>query len=268
VSLRLRLGLWYGGLTGVVVLVMSVFTYAVHSRASYDDLDRALVGGAEHLVGEYAAMPRRSVLPRMLAVPLAPNVAVRVYGPTGRVVTEAPSTAAAPAVDPRAVLAHPSSPPFDPLVGLAPSIIAPRAGDGAVGLATDRDGVRWRVYVLPIAQTGRDLAIAASLERIDAAIAGFRDLVLLFALGGALVTLLAGWLLARRALHPVATLTETARAIARSHGFSRRVPVGDRRDELEQLAATFNEMLASLEQAYQACRVFRSTACGTPTPRC
>jgi signal transduction histidine kinase len=175
-------------------------------------------------------------------------------------VNAAPNAAGAPALDPRAVLAHPSSPPFDPLVGLAPSIAAPGAGHGAFGLATDRAGVRWRVYVLPIGRTGQDLAVVASLERIDATVAGLRELVVLFALGGALVTLLAGWLLAGRALRPVAALTQTARAIARSRSLHERVPVGSRGDELGQLGAIFNEMLASLEQANQAQQRFVADA--------
>ncbi len=251
-SLRLRLGLWYGGLTGLVVLLMSVFTYAVHSRAHYDELDRALVGATEHLAAEYVAMPQGSMLPQMLSLPIAPDMAVRVYGPGGHVLTQAPNAAPAPAVDAQAILAHPSSPAVDPLVGLAPAIIAVHPGGGAFGLLTDRTGVRWRVYVLPIGRTGRSLAVVVSLAQIDASIAGFRQLVGLFALTGALLTLLAGWLLASRALRPVATLTEAARTIARSRGFSRRVLVGRRRDELGQLATTFNEMLASLEHAYQA----------------
>ncbi|MBI3969516.1 MAG: hypothetical protein HY329_28060 [Chloroflexi bacterium] len=32
-SLRLRLALWYGGLTGVVVVIVSLFAYATHARA-------------------------------------------------------------------------------------------------------------------------------------------------------------------------------------------------------------------------------------------
>ncbi len=250
-SLRLRLGLSYGGLTGLVVLVVSIVSYAVHTRAHYDELDRALAGAADHLAAEYAVMP--PTMAHTPAVPVAPEVAVRVYGPTGRVIAEAATAAReAPAVDPRAVLTRPSQRPFDPLVGLAPSIVAADPGRGAFGLATGRDGHQWRVYVLPIARTGRTLAIVASLRYIDAAIAGYRRLVVVCALGGALVTLTAGWLLAGRALRPVATLTETARAIARSRGFGRRVLVGTPRDELGRLAATFNEMLDSLEHAYQA----------------
>jgi signal transduction histidine kinase len=63
---------------------------------------------------------------------------------------------------------------------------------------------------------------------------------------------LAAWLVAGRALRPVAALTATAEAIARSRSFRRRVPAEGGRDELGRLAATFNEMLGSLDGAYQA----------------
>lgn len=260
VSLRLRLGLWYGGLTGLVVLSVSALTYAVHSRAHYDDLDYALAGAAEHLAGEYAAMPPQTMLPRMLAVPIAPNTAVRIYAASGHLVAEDPGATLAPAIDPRAVLAHPSGPPFDRLVSLAPPIMGRPAGHGTFGLVTAHDGERWRLYVLPLTTTRQDLVFLASLERIDVSVAGLRQIVVLFTLGGAILTLVAGWLLASRALRPVAALTETAQMIARSQLLSRRVPTGGSRDELGQMAATFNEMLASLEQAAQAQHRFVSDA--------
>src|SRR6266542_970655 len=77
---------------------------------------------------------------------------------------------------------------------------------------------------------------------------------------GVVVALGAGWLVAGRALRPVAALTETARAIAASRDLSRRVPVTGDRDELGQLAGTVNEMLASLERAYAAEQRFVSDA--------
>jgi signal transduction histidine kinase len=67
-----------------------------------------------------------------------------------------------------------------------------------------------------------------------------------------LATFLASWLLARGALRPVSVLTATASSIARARRFSKRVAAGPRKDELGQLALTFNEMLNSLEQAYRA----------------
>jgi signal transduction histidine kinase len=77
---------------------------------------------------------------------------------------------------------------------------------------------------------------------------------------GAAATFTVGLLLAGRALRPVSELTDTARSIARSRDFEHRVQVRTRQDELGRMAITFNEMLASLEQAYAAQQRFVSDA--------
>ena len=41
-SLRLRLALWYGGLTGLAIVLVSLLAYAIHSRAHYDEIDGKL----------------------------------------------------------------------------------------------------------------------------------------------------------------------------------------------------------------------------------
>ena len=61
---------------------------------------------------------------------------------------------------------------------------------------------------------------------------------------------MAAWL-AGRALRPVRVVTATAREIAHSRGFARRVPASPQRDELGELARTFNDVLESLEAAYR-----------------
>ncbi len=58
----------------------------------------------------------------------------------------------------------------------------------------------------------------------------------------------AGWLLARRALAPVADLTATARSVATSGDIGARVPTASPDDELGQLSRAFNEMLTSIEE--------------------
>jgi signal transduction histidine kinase len=67
-----------------------------------------------------------------------------------------------------------------------------------------------------------------------------------------------GWLMARRALRPVAVLT--AGAMAQSRVFSRRAGDEKDRDELDRLALTFNEMLATLRNAYEAQKRFIAAA--------
>jgi signal transduction histidine kinase len=57
------------------------------------------------------------------------------------------------------------------------------------------------------------------------------------------------WLLVRSSLAPVATITDAAREITASD-LSRRLPVDNARDELGQLSATINDLLARLEIAF------------------
>ena len=116
-------------------------------------------------------------------------------------------------------------------------------------------GQRIRVYTLMNNDSGAGHIIqtARSEQAIEQSLSELR---LLLWRGGALVmvfALLGGWFITWSVLAGVKRITRTAHSISASHDFSQRVPdkslLG--RDELTSLASTFNEMLASLEQAYQ-----------------
>lgn len=255
-SLRLRLALWSGGLIGLAMLLVGLLAYAVHGRDLYADVDLMLRTTAEHAAEEYARDPASG---QITAAP--PDIAVRVYGPTSQVVVSSPNAALAPSLDPRSLSPQPPESLFDPVIGLAPPFTPVDEGAGTFGLARDPNGVRWRLYMLPVDDpTARYFVAAAPLDRVDGFIARFRWLVVLLVAAGIVITVIASWIVVDRALHPVAVLTETAGEITHSRGFSRRVPGGLPRDELGRLAATFNEMLASLEQAYQAQQRFVADA--------
>ena len=255
-SLRLRLGVWYGALTGVVILLVTLLTYTLHTRYHYDDADAVLIGVAQHLATELKGPAVAQQV--SLASPTA-GVALRVYSSDGRLLGASPEADVSPIVTPADALAHPGGPPFDPLVGLAPSFQVVDPGSGVLGTIGDSHGMRWRVYTLPL-QDGRTLVAELSLDRVDAAVDRLREVVPVLAVLGATTTVLAGFLLAGRALRPVATLTGAALSIAGSRDFERRVPEPPRHDELGRLARTFNAMLTSLQQAYQAQKQFVADA--------
>lgn len=73
-----------------------------------------------------------------------------------------------------------------------------------------------------------------------------------------LVTL-AAWLLARRSVRPVRRVTTLAREISDTN-LHRRIGLAGPRDELTELADTFDDMLARLEQAFTAQRAFAAHA--------
>ncbi|HVH66076.1 MAG TPA: HAMP domain-containing sensor histidine kinase [Candidatus Acidoferrum sp.] len=66
-----------------------------------------------------------------------------------------------------------------------------------------------------------------------------------------LAALIAGWLITGRALRPLKTVAETAESIASTRDLKRRLPPGNRRDEISLLSRSFNRMLEQLETAYE-----------------
>jgi len=259
-SLRLRLALWYGGLTGLVVLVVSIFTYAAHTRGHYDDADHALHTNTDHIIEEYVAQITGPDRTTGVSLPVSESIPLRIYDAEGRVLTESPLARLLPPLNPRTILDSSPQLPFDPVAGLSPPMMPMERAEGKFGLTRDAAGTRWRLYVVPVSRVDQYLLTASSLARIDASVAAFRTLVVFLALSGAAVAFGAGWLLARSALRPVSAMTETARAIAHSRSLDRRVPAPARGDELGRLAGTFNEMLDSLQGAYRAQQRFVADA--------
>ncbi|MFQ5483113.1 MAG: sensor histidine kinase, partial [Nitrospinaceae bacterium] len=75
-----------------------------------------------------------------------------------------------------------------------------------------------------------------------------------------LLSTLVGRFMARRALGPVAKITETARHITHEPDLHRRIPKPDVQDEIGKLVDTFNEMMDRLELSFQQVRQFSSDA--------
>lgn len=239
---------------------MCTYSYALHSRARYDELDATLRNNAEHIAAELTAARTPRERDATLVASMLLGTEARIYAADGSLLRESANGAAAPAIDPHVVRGAGQVASYPPIAALAPPLVGLSPGAGTFTILLDPRGVRWRVYVLPIAGGTQYLAATLSLSHIDRAVGRFGRLMVLMAALGSLVTFLAGWLLARRALRPVAAFTATAAAIAQSRAFSRRVSDGGDHDELGRLATTFNEMLASLEGAYQAQQRFVAAA--------
>jgi signal transduction histidine kinase len=94
-----------------------------------------------------------------------------------------------------------------------------------------------------------------------------RDLTLSHLLQYSLITLavvvalaaILGWIVAGRALRPVHRITAAVRA-ASAHNLSARVALGGPRDELHELAETFDQMLDQLQAAFEGQQRFIANA--------
>ena len=98
-----------------------------------------------------------------------------------------------------------------------------------------------------------------NLAETDRALERLRFILVLVSLGGIVVAAIAGALVSGATLAPVRRLTAAAERIAETGEPSERVPEGGQ-DELARLGASFNTMLASLEESLETQRRFVADA--------
>src|SRR6267154_108167 len=101
------------------------------------------------------------------------------------------------------------------------------------------------------------LQVGASLQPMDATLRRYLDLLLLRALPSLVLTLLAVWWMAHRALAPLTTLASEARGV-NIGTLDRRLHTRGTGDQLDDVASAFNETLANLENAFGEMRQFSS----------
>jgi two-component system OmpR family sensor kinase len=118
-----------------------------------------------------------------------------------------------------------------------------------------------RLFVLPAA-AGHDhffivgiRSLGDQVELLEDTRAGFLIAIPI----GLLLAWIGGYALARRSLAPVAAMTTRAAAIGAT-SLHERLPIGNPRDELGQLARVFNDLLARLDAAFEQQRRFMADA--------
>ncbi|HLM49204.1 MAG TPA: HAMP domain-containing sensor histidine kinase [Solirubrobacteraceae bacterium] len=114
----------------------------------------------------------------------------------------------------------------------------------------DTEGYRVESRLAPL--LAGELAViqyARPLSAVDRTIARVRVLLALGVLAGGGLALLAGLMVARRAIRPIAELTWTAREIERTRDPSMSVPHPEADDEVAELARTLEGMLRALDAA-------------------
>ncbi|HEV3352440.1 MAG TPA: HAMP domain-containing sensor histidine kinase [Acidimicrobiales bacterium] len=104
-----------------------------------------------------------------------------------------------------------------------------------------------RVLTVPL-QQGTALQVARSLEEVDRDLQRLALIFGLVAIGGVAVAAGLGWVVARTALVPLNRLTDAVEDVGETADLSRRIEDG-RRDELGRLTASFNRLLAALEES-------------------
>jgi two-component system sensor histidine kinase MprB len=232
---RTRLALATGVAVALTVILASAIAYAVVANSLRRQVDDSL---RTELAGLRAAS--RSLPPPGKGVSI-PRVPLKPFGTSNFVQFVASS----------GTVTRPSAEQGKLPVTPATRAIA-RGTKGTQLVDMTVQGVHLRVLTAHL-RPALAVQIALPLTEIDATLSRLRVYFLLLAAGGTVVAAALGAFVARTALVPVRRLTRAAEDVTATRDLSRRIEVGST-DELGRLAASFNMMLAALEQSIAAQR--------------
>jgi signal transduction histidine kinase len=155
------------------------------------------------------------------------------------------------------VIGEPRGPGGDELPQLTEDEVERLREDGRP-VTVQADGGTWRMASGEL-RGGYVLVVGVDLEGDEKAIARLVRIELLVGLVVLAVLGVAGYLLVRNSLRPLAEVERTAQAIA-AGDLSQRVPSGDQRTEVGRLSTALNVMLARIETAFSAQRASEEQA--------
>jgi heavy metal sensor kinase len=262
-SVRVRLTLWYSGVLAIILIALSLVTYIVLARttsqrtnASLAELAFALRSSIQTqyniqspapdslLTATKAAIVSFQLLDHHFAV-LTPDGQIlsaseSYYGARANgVIGVRPALSSAMRQAIKDAASHSNRPFQDLKIGRAPL--------RAYTFDTEIGGTKLTIVVMQ--------SLKADLERLKDLTHTFLwaiPITVLFASAG-------GYFLARKSLAPVAAMSDQASRMG-AENLHERLPVPKQRDELGQLALTFNSLLERLDHSFERQRQFMADA--------
>jgi heavy metal sensor kinase len=246
-SIRGRLTVWYASLLLIVLIASGMVSYAIARRQIQRSTDSSMAATAREFAAGLADEATESH--GTLHVRSA-NELLADYRDNDRGIVLLTG-------DGREFAAHTTK----PAKSLDRTLLHSRVASHQFGFATLHQGADVRLFLLPARIGGGSfvIAIAQSLTAQDDTLADLREAMLITIPLALLFISLGGYFLARESLAPVVRMSAKAHAISATN-LSERIEVANARDELGQLAATLNDLLARLEESFAAQRRFMADA--------
>ena len=249
-SIRIRLTLLFAVLLAVVLLGFSGIFYWVLLTSLNTDVDSTLnhfTQEAHRALGHSSAESwlQHTTVISLETIPVnefaSPGVYIQVLDERGRAVAVSSNLRGGQL-------------PIDP--GVIQDGLAGRSAYATLAAGQEE---RVRVLTTPILVQGQVLGlvqVGQSMHTVDSTANAVRLLLAAGIIFSLAIVILMGWLLADRALRPVAQIARTAQRIVTAQDLSQRIAFRGVRDEIGLLADTFNAMLVRLEKAFRSQQQF------------
>jgi two-component system, OmpR family, sensor kinase len=247
-SIRTRLTLWYVGVLALALIVFSAGVYLLLARNLHRRMDESLRTSSKSIAlslvreraeGETEAEAANSTVEELHLL----NQAMAIFNSEGRLIAEK-----ATSDNIHARLSSSDSIPDD-----EPRLYTTPGEDG------EGQRVAARRVKIRDADPPYLIVVSQPLKSVTEELEMLRSVFLIAVPLALLLAGLGGFFLARKSLAPVVAMSERARQIS-AEKLERRLPVANPRDELGQLAATFNELLSRLDASFNLQRQFMADA--------
>lgn len=240
-SIRARLAISYAAAMLAVLAVGGLFTYVYLGDQLQESLDTSLRARGDDLA-TLAATSARSGSVDLSALPSSEEGFSQLLRPDGGIISSTLEGSDEPVLDPEEIRR-----------AISETVVVERPVAGVEGEA--------RILARPVVAGEESLlaVVAASTDDRREALTVLSTAFLIGAPIAVLVASLVGYLLAGRAMRPVAAIRERAEQISLAAS-GERVPTPAAQDEIRELAETLNAMLARIERGIERERVFVADA--------
>jgi two-component system OmpR family sensor kinase len=248
-SVRVPLTLWYVSILALVLIAFSIVVYTLLSRSLYERVDeglRSVLGVATVSImhdteeGQTSEGAAQSTVAELYNS----QQTLAIFDGSGRLLAK--------------------NDPDDEFRPSLPALDLMLDGQAYLYTETEQDGddnhrVAVQQVAIPPQSTPYIIFASQPLEPIEEELESLRNI--LYSVGPVALVIagLGGWFLARKSLAPVVEMSERARWMGAAN-LDQRLPVANPRDELGQLAVTFNELLARVNAAFDQQRKFMADA--------
>ena len=261
-SVRVRLTVWYTLALALVLILLAVLTYVLYARNSSRRTDSNLVELADAFATTFRAELKDQDGPDPAKEAARAAILEHRFRDTVFVVLDSSGSV---------VLSTLDLPAADPAIErLTPTIFASQSFRD---LAADSDSSRramrtvraqrefFRGYAkhVEVADETYTLVVLQSLHPQHEMLEDIRNTFLWAIPVALLVASLGGYVLARKSLAPVAAMATQARGMGAAN-LHARLAVLNPRDELGELAVTFNQLLERLEESFERQKRFMADA--------
>ncbi|OGO40539.1 MAG: hypothetical protein A2147_02600, partial [Chloroflexi bacterium RBG_16_57_8] len=250
--IRWRLTLWFAFVLGIILALSGVVLHVL--------LEQYLIGHIDDELRAFTSRIHGTVVPNEIPAPVDYDVIHSRLPPINEFVspvTYIQLIDASGAIAVKSDSLGQQELPVD--LALIETAFADRS---AIKTVLAGDGAPLRVMVSPMHLRDQTLVleVAQSVSYIETTMGQVRLAVLASVLLALVAATVSGGIIVRKALSPVSRITRTAQGIESGSDLSRRVGYSGPKDEIGQLAATFDRMIEHLDRAFESQKHFVADA--------